>query len=178
MTARAEARWQAAADEHDEAIAAYLDAAGALPDDAWTRPWAEGKWTPAEVTEHVTRGYEVLLGELRDGEPMRLRMASWQRTLSRWIILPHILFHRSFPIRAPAPREVRPGPPRAPRDEALRALREAAEAFAAALSAARGRPGAGLTHPYFGKVEPVRALRFVAIHTEHHRRQIERAAKR
>lgn len=171
---RTEARWQAAAGEHEEAASAFQSTAAAVPDDAWTRPWAEGKWTPAEITEHLSRAYEALLDELREGRPMRLKMSPWKRALSRWVILPHILFHRSFPLRAPAPREVRPGPPRAPRDEALRLLRDLGDAFVAELGAARHRPGAGVTHPYFGKVEPVKGLRFVAIHMEHHRRQIER----
>jgi len=171
---RGQARWNAAADEHEVALAAYLDTAARLGADAWERPWGEGKWTPAEVTEHLTRAYEALLMELREGRAMELKMAPWRRTLTRWILLPHILFHRSFPIRAPSPREIRPKEVRGGRDIALQALRAQGEMFVRELGAARLQGHAGLTHPYFGKVEPIKVLRFVGIHIEHHRKQIER----
>lgn len=172
---RNQARWDAAADEHEVALAAYLDTAASLSADAWERPWGEGKWTPAQVTEHLTRAYEALLAELREGRAMELKMAPWRRTLTRWILLPHILFHRSFPLRAPSPREIRPQEVRGGRDAALQALRAGGETFVRELAAARLQGHAGLTHPYFGKVEPIKVLRFVGIHIEHHRKQIERA---
>lgn len=174
VSPRSHARWNAAADEHEVALAGYLRSASALPQAAWTRPWGEGKWTPAQVTEHVTRAYEALLDELREGRPMREKLAGWRRKMVRIVILPHILFHRTIPLKVPSPREMRPGEPRAPREEALEALRELGECFVAELAAARERGSAGLTHPYFGKLEPIKVLRFVAIHLDHHRKQIER----
>ena len=175
LSARSQARWAAATDEHQVALAAYLHSAGALPEAAWNRPWGEGKWTPAQITEHLSRAYEALRTELRDGRPMQVKIFGWRRLLTRWVFLPHILFHRSSPVRVAAPREVRPGEPRAPRDGALRALRELGDSFTAELGCALERGCAGLTHPYFGKVEPIKAMRFVAIHMDHHRRQLERA---
>ncbi len=172
---RSQARWDAAADEHHVSLAAYLYTASALAADAWERPWGPGKWTPAQVTEHLTRSYEALLVELREGRAMELKLAPWRRTLTRWILLPHILFHRSFPVRAPAPREVRPKEVRAGRDAALASMRALGETFVAELAAARLQGSLGLTHPYFGKIEPIKVLRFVGIHIEHHRKQIERA---
>jgi hypothetical protein len=169
-------RWIAAADEHRVAVAAYLESADGLDEGAWKRPWATGKWTPAQITEHLTLSYEALLAELCEGRAMALKMTPWRRRLSRWIILPHILFHRSFPLRVPAPREIRPGPPRAGQKEALRALEQLAERFEERLQDAYLSGGGGLTHPYFGPVDPVRGLRFVAVHLEHHRRQVARAA--
>lgn len=169
-------RWAAAAEEHRVAVAAYLDSAGALDGAAWMRPWGAGKWTPAQITEHLTLAYEALLAELVEGRAMQLRMTPWRRRLGRWIILPHILFHRSFPLRVPAPREIRPGPPRAAQKEALRALERLADRFEERLEEAYRAGGGWLTHPYFGPVDPVRALRFVAVHLEHHRRQVAKMA--
>ncbi|HLM68524.1 MAG TPA: DinB family protein, partial [Longimicrobium sp.] len=63
--------------------------------------------------------------------------------------------------------------PRADREGALQALRDLGECFTAELAAAREQGSAGLTHPYFGRLEPIKALRFVAIHLDHHRKQIE-----
>jgi DinB superfamily len=173
--ARADRRWHEAVDEHRAALAAYLETAEEVRDDAWTRPLAPGKWSPAEVTEHVTLAYEVLLVELREGRGMRVKGPPWRRTLLRWVLLPHILFHGTIPLRPPAPRELRPGPPRAPRAEALRILRDLGERFEHEMTRARAAGGGWITHPYFGTVEPVKGMRFVGIHLEHHRKQVARA---
>jgi hypothetical protein len=167
-------RWEAASEEHRVALAAYLEAASRLDEADWERPWATGKWTPAQITEHLTMTYEALLTELCEGRAMKARLGPWKQTITRWIFLPHILFHRTFPMRVVAPRELRPGAPRAGQREALRLLEEAGERFEDRLGSAFCAGAGCLTHPYFGPVDPVRGLRFVAVHIEHHRRQIER----
>jgi hypothetical protein len=169
-------RAAAAVDAHRAAVAAYLETARALAEDAWERPWAEGKWTPAQVTEHLSLGYEALLAEIVEGRPMKAKLPRWRQTLLRWVLLPHILFHRTFPIRAPAPRETRPAEARAPRDEALQAFAALSERFEAEVAAAGARGFGHLTHPYFGAVALRKALPFVSIHIEHHRRQIAHLA--
>ena len=173
--ARADRRWHEAVDEHSAALAAYLETAEGVRDDAWTRPWAPGKWSPALITEHLSLVYEAAIREATVGEPMRVKGPAWRRRLLKLVLLPHILFHGSLPLRAPSPREARPGEPRAPRNGALRALRELGERYELEMERARGAGRGGLTHPFFGHVEPVKAMRFVAIHMEHHRKQVARA---
>ena len=73
-TPRAENRWRTALDEHRAALAAYLDAAAALSDEAWTRPWQPGKWTPQEITEHLAMTYRVFIGEVNGGPAMKLKL--------------------------------------------------------------------------------------------------------
>jgi hypothetical protein len=87
-------------------------------------------------------------------------------------VLPHILFHRKFPVRASAPREIRPADDIPPRDAILRRLRTRAEEFEDELDRTRRAGGGHLTHPYFGRVGPIKVLRFCAVHTEHHQRQL------
>jgi hypothetical protein len=169
-------RAAAALEAHRAAVAAYLETARALAKDAWERPWAEGKWTPAQVTEHLSLAYDALLADIVEGRPMKAKLPRWRQTLLRWVLLPHILFHRSFPVRAPAPRETRPAEARAPRDEALRALAALSERFEAEVAAAGARGFRHLTHPYFGAVDLRKALPFVSVHIEHHRRQIAHLA--
>ncbi len=171
---RSDASWESAADEHRVALAEYLHAAERVDAAAWSRPLADGEWTPAQVTDHLARAYEVLLGELRGEGGMRVVVTPWRQRLLRTFLLPHILFHRSFPIRAPAPREVRPAEePAEGRDALLARLRDRAERFEAELGAARRRGGGELTHAYFGTVPPVKALRFCGVHLEHHARQLK-----
>ncbi len=170
-------RWDAAVEEHHESLAAYLEAAGKLTEEAWTRPWSPGKWTPAEITEHLALLYEALLRELRTGEGIRIRVHGWRQKMLRTIVLPHILFHRSIPLRVRGPREVCPGAPRAPREALLHVLRELGERCEAELDRARLAGAGHLTHPFFGRLEPVKAMRFIAAHMDHHRAQVERAAR-
>jgi DinB superfamily len=170
---RDDPRWDEAVEEHRTALAAFLDAAEALDDDAWRSPWAPGKWTRAQVAEHLALTYEAALRELATGEAVRLRMTGWRQRVARWIVLPHILFHRTLPVRVRSPRETRP-PEQVParRAEVLRRVRDLGERCELELDRARRDGGGSLTHPYFGRLAPVKAMRFVAVHLEHHTRQI------
>lgn len=173
---RDDPRWEAAADEHRIALATYLEAADRVPPAAWSLPRAPGKWSPAQITEHLALAYEAGIRELGGGAPMASRAPAWRQKLLRWVVLPHILFHRSFPLRAPSPREIRPGETSAPdRRVALGRLRELAERFEHELDRARRAGGGHLTHPYFGTVPPLKGMRFFAVHLDHHRAQVEEA---
>jgi hypothetical protein len=169
---REDPRWDEAVDEHRAALAGFLDAAERVSAEAWTAPWAPGKWTRAQIAEHLALAYEAVLHELATGEAMRPKVPVWQQKLLRWILLPHILFHRTLPVRAAAPRETRPPETTAPRAQTLRRLRDLGERFEREMEAARADNRGGLTHPYFGWVAAVKAMRFVAVHIEHHTRQV------
>ncbi|HEV7590333.1 MAG TPA: DinB family protein [Longimicrobium sp.] len=174
-TAAPDARWDEAADEHRAALAAFLEIAEGLRDDAWSSPWGPGKWTRAQVAEHLALTYEIAIRELTTGEGLRVRVTGVRQRLLRWILMPHILFHRSLPVRVTAPREVRPPEATAPRAAILRRLRELAVRWEAEMERAIRAGGGGLTHPYFGTIPPVKAMRFMAIHIEHHTRQVATA---
>lgn len=172
-SSRADTRWHAAVEEHQVALAAYLDAAGRLSDAAWTRPWAPGKWTPGQITEHLSMTYRVFIGEVTGGPAMRLKLTPFRRGVLRMFLLPHMLFHRTFPRGAPAPRELRPaeGPPSA-RGEALAQMRALGERFEREASRARAAGWTHVTHPFFGAIDLTRGMRLAAVHIEHHTRQV------
>lgn len=172
----ADSRWRAALAEHRAAIEAYAAAIRALDPSAWTRPVAEGKWTPAQITEHLTLGYRAFLREARGEGGMKMKVFGLRLRLLRWFLLPHILFHRSFPSGAVSPREIRPAEGSADRDAAVAELLATAAEAERGMEAARERPGAVLTHPYFGGIPLARGLKFAAVHVEHHTRQVREAA--
>ncbi|HEX6039843.1 DinB family protein [Longimicrobium sp.] len=172
-TSRADTRWHAAMEEHQVALAAYLDAAGRLSDVAWTRPWAPGKWTPAQITEHLVMTYRVFIGEVTGGPGMKLKLTGFRRRLLRMFLLPHMLFHRTFPRGAPAPRELRPADAALPaRAQALEQMRELGERFEREASRARASGWTHVTHPFFGPIDLTRGMRLAAVHIEHHTRQL------
>ena len=171
---RDDPRWDEAVDEHRTALATFLDTAELLRDEAWNAPWGAGKWTRAQVAEHLALSYEAAIREVTSGEAMPVRVPPFRLKLLRLILLPHILFHRSIPLRARSPRELRPGEVTTPRPELLRRLRELGERFEHEMERAHHSGGGGLTHPYFGKIGAVKGMRFMAVHLEHHTRQIAR----
>jgi hypothetical protein len=170
---RDDPRWDEAVDEHRAALAAFLEVAEGLREEVWSAPWAPGKWTRAQVAEHLSLAYAAAVREINTGETIRVRVAPGVRqTLLRWILLPHMLFHRVLPVRVKAPRVAWPGEVSDPRAKVLRRLREWGERYESAIERARQDGGGYLTHPYFGKLPPVKAMRFMAVHIEHHTRQI------
>jgi len=171
----ADPRWDDAAEEHRAALAAFLEVAEELTERAWNAPWRPGKWTRAQVAEHLSLTYETAIRELATGQGLRVKVTGLRLRLLRWIVMPHILFHRKIPVRVSAPREVRPPEVTAPRAAVLRRLRELGVRWEREMERAMGAGGGGLTHPYFGTIPPVKATRFMAIHIEHHTRQIATA---
>jgi hypothetical protein len=170
---RAESRWRAAVDEQEVALAAYVDAAERIPEPAWTRPYAPGKWTPAEITEHLAMTYRVFIGEVTGGPAMKLKLTPFRRRVLKLLMLPHMLFHRTFPRGARAPRELRPDAAALPgKAQALADLRALGERFADEAERARGGGRDRVTHPYFGAIDLTRGMRLCAVHLEHHTRQI------
>lgn len=175
MSRRGEQRWEAALDEHRVALAAFIDSAERVPEGEWTQRRSDGKWTPGEVAEHLVLVNQALIADLVEGHPMASRVSGWKQLLLRRLLLPHILFHRTFPRGARAPRETRPSGGGADRAVELERLRESAERLEAEMERARrSDPPRQISHPYFGTVLPTPALRFCAVHLEHHRRQLER----
>jgi hypothetical protein len=57
-------RWPEAIRLHGSAALAFAAAAEAVEADAWDHPFAEGKWSPAEITDHLIQTYSM--GPARD----------------------------------------------------------------------------------------------------------------
>lgn len=168
-------KWEKAFADHQQALARFTDTVAELDDDSWERPYAAGKWSPAVITQHLVLYYEAGARALRGEIELRYRVGPVWRTVVRWLLLPHMLFHGTIPVRSKAPREVRPEGDPFPRSEALERLRAAVVEAEQAMRAVSGRRGVRVAHPYFGKISPLRFLRFSTVHMDHHRRQVELA---
>lgn len=164
--------WTDAERLHTEAVSTLAATAARAPEAQWRDPRTEGKWSPAEIVEHLTITYDVLLRELAGGGGMAIRTSLWQRMLLRVTMVPRILRGDGFPKGARAPREVRPQMPAHGRQQALARFEQRAATFAAAAADAR-HSRARLTHAYFGKSSLKNTLVFCARHIEHHRAQLD-----
>lgn len=164
--------WDSLRAEHRQAVGRVVETVDGLDEAAWLRAPAPGKWCPAQVVEHLLLSYDALLRELGGAAGMRLRASWWRRFVIRLRYLPMVLDQGRLPEGAPAVREIRPASPARARPAATHALRERAERFDAEITRAFEDGTARLTHPFFGRLRAPQALRFVAVHLEHHRKQI------
>jgi hypothetical protein len=165
--------WSEAFACHGSAVSSFASAAEAVEPGAWHLPRAAGKWSPALVTGHLIRAYEVLMDELDGGAGMRILLPTWKRLFLRLTLMPRLLRGGGFPGRVPAPREIRPteAPPDPQSGAAL--FRQRAQEFETAVQNARTRkPPARITHAYFGTVPLAKAVLFCARHVEHHQTQL------
>lgn len=164
--------WREAADRHAAALDAFVARAAAVGAAAWNAPAAEGKWTPAQVVEHVRMTYDIAVRELEGGGGLRVRTSWWLRPLLRLKYLRAILASGRVPRGARAPREARPGD--GPFDQAatLAALGASSQRFLVLLEPVWHRNGPVLTHHIFGRLGARETLRFMAVHTSHHAQQL------
>jgi uncharacterized damage-inducible protein DinB len=165
--------WETAHKLHVDAAADFADAAARVPADAWLKPREEGKWSPAEIVEHISLAYEVLLREIAGGPGMAIRTKAWQRVLLKLTMVPGLLRGKPFPKGARAPRETRPTLTTTDQTAAIASFRDRARRFdAAAVEAQKSGRRVRLTHAYFGVASLRNAMILCARHIQHHRKQL------
>jgi len=158
---------------HSQAAAEVVSAAGRVPVEKWLVPRAEGKWSPAEIVEHLSLAYDVIVRELAGGAGMTIRTKLWQRVMLRLTIMPKLLRGEAFPSGTRSPREIRPVTASPDQTAAITSLRDRAARFEAAVADAQRRhPRTGLTHAYFGRSTIDNAVLLCARHVQHHHKQL------
>ncbi len=162
-----------ALDLHESASAKLLEVAESIPEAEWRNPVQEGKWSTAELVEHLNNTYDILLSELSGGVGMRIRTKAWQRLLLRLTIVPRIMRSGTFPKNAVAPKEIRPlnVPDREP---AIAAFRERAKKLEEMAIAAA--PEQKVTHAYFGRSSVANGVILCSRHIQHHEKQLRNRA--
>ena len=160
-----------ALEDHRRALRDVLAVLESVPEPLWGKSLAAGKWTVAELAEHLALSYEIALDGLTGGPGMRQVLPWWKTRFLRLTVLRRILRGRGFPEGAPAPRELRPGKDPMDRDQGIERLRaKAAEAEGALESAP---DSARVPHAYFGLLTSEQILGVQTAHLDHHRTQIE-----
>jgi hypothetical protein len=161
---------------HRRAVGAFVDAARAVPPMQWSIPRAAGKWSPGQVTEHVVLAYEQS-GRMLDGTFTGGAKPWYQQLLARWLGLPSLLKRGDFgegPFQAPD--FIRPSASPSSSDTLLARLEPAANYLEAALAGAPDARRVRVDHPVFGRLPLADLVRFLVIHTNHHRPQLSAGA--
>ena len=158
---------------HLEATRDVIAAAQRIPPDQWMTPRAEGKWSPAEIVEHLNLAYDALLRDFAGEGGMKIRTKLWQRILLRFTLLPKLMRGEPFPPNARAPRETRPATANRDQAAAIAAFAQrSARLDAAAADAIANRRRIRLTHAYFGRSPVPEAILLCARHLQHHGKQL------
>jgi DinB superfamily len=158
--------------EHRAAVDLFSRTARHLSADDWVRPVAPGKWSPAQITEHVALAIELFTDELAGRPGVVPRLSRWRRLLLRISVMPALLRSGRFPNGARAPRQFRPSIHLAAQDEGITRLEDAARALDATAAALPEIAGRKVTHPYFGPVRAPVALWLLTLHARHHLEQL------
>jgi hypothetical protein len=168
--------WEVEATAHADAVAQFAAVARAIPASQWQAPLAPGKWSPAEITAHVTEVYVVVRREAAGGAGMRMRGSAFRRWLLRHLVLPRLLAGRSFPPGVRAPVETRPVTASADQASAIASLEQVSRQCLRELTDRQAAGAVWLTHAYFGRGPALYALRLMTVHLLHHLRQLPKAA--
>jgi len=151
--------------------AAVIDLVAAAERSAatWTTPRAPGKWSPSQVVEHVARGLEEG-ANIVSGSPSIPMPPAFLRPLAR-LFFNRILKKDAFPKGFKAHKAMNPTSGPATPAEAQVRLKGA---FARFDQECRRRAASGqhVVSTGFGTVSLEDLIRYNAIHTRHHRKQM------
>jgi hypothetical protein len=164
----------AIADNH-KAVDEFTAAARAVDAARWTLPRAEGKWSPAQVVEHIALTYEYSRAVLNDHAPGP-SAPRFLRPLVRLFFVNPVLKHGRFKPNAKAPSMFQPSSVPGDAAELLPRLEAALSGFEAELRTADRLGRSTVNHPFFGIMPVTDYLRLQAIHARHHRAQLPAAA--
>lgn len=154
--------------DNHQAVEDFLATARGLDTTQWGTPRGEGLWSPGQVVQHVTIVYEYSRDVVR-GTPSGGSLPRFLRPLLRRFAVDPALKAGQFTRKGRAPGFLRPSAAASPQPEAIARLERALKDFEDAMRASQG---ADVRHPFFGRMPAPEYLRFQAIHTRHHRRQL------
>jgi hypothetical protein len=162
----------AVVESNRRAVAEFVAAAVDVSATRWMEPRSPGKWSPAQITEHVAIAYEIA-GEIVDGTadiPGR-KPARFVRPLIRMLVHATVLRTGRF-YKSKTPVAYEPSSRSEAQHVLCDRLQRASDAFE---QKARDKVGAGvnvLQHPYFGRFRIADLVTLQAHHARHHRLQI------
>lgn len=153
--------------------ATILGKGSAIPADRWTTPRASGKWSPAQVVEHLTKSYEGHR-DMASGRVPAGNVSVVKQWIARTIFLPKLFKLGDFPAnrQLKSPEFILPSDLPIPRQELLTRFEIAAKGLEADLQRLETEGKDRVMHPFFGPLKLADFLHFVAIHARHHEPQI------
>jgi hypothetical protein len=141
---------------------------------SWSTPRAPGKWSPAQLTEHVARSLDESANVVAGAPSKFPTFPAFLRPLVRRLFFRRILEKGGFP-RAKTVRAFDPDSGPASPAEGKARLEAALDRFDSACRARAAR-GQGVESTLFGNVSVADFARFQEIHIRHHQKQMPAGA--
>ncbi len=154
----------------NRAAVADLLAAARARESVWTQPRAPGKWSPAQLVEHVARSLEESANEVRGVRSKFPNLPFFLRPVARGFLFNRVVRTGTFPkARTSRPFDPIEGPANLTAaqqrlDQALNSFTTACNECASGDRKVRSR--------VFGVVTIDDYSRFQEIHTRHHTKQL------
>jgi hypothetical protein len=160
---------------HRGAVERFVASARTISPDRWAEPVSPGKWSPAEIAEHLSLTYDRILAELNGGPPVRVKVKGFKLLLLRLTVMPRFLGAGYVPPGVRAPREILPVAANPDRAQSLARFEERAAEFERVMAERLPMGKLRVTHPFFGRLTLVQGVRFVEVHLRHHTKQLPSA---
>jgi hypothetical protein len=148
-----------------------------VPDDL-ARRLAPGRWSVAQILDHLLRTYAstaYILNRCVEQNKPKGRRPTLRERAAAWVVLD--LGHFPTGVKAPAVALPSPSPTPTVREDALAALARLDRA-ATAAEERFGRLTKLANHPVLGPFDARQWRQFHFVHTRHHMKQIARLTKR
>lgn len=157
---------------HRDAVDRFVGSAMAVLEARWAEAAAPGKWSPAEIAEHLSLTYDGVLRELAGGPGVRVRVKGLKLLVLRLLVMPKFLGQGFVPPGVRAPSEVVPQKADRDRGASLARFQERAGEFERVIGGRLADRAGRISHPFFGRLTMSQGLRFVEVHLRHHTKQL------
>ena len=152
------------------AAADFKTAALRVSDSLWNVPRAPGKWSPAQVTDHVGLSTRVA-HDFMDEKPNMGNLPFFLRPVLRYFFMRPVL-KKGFPKKGKGPSIFAPAHDPMPRDQLCARIDTEVAALEADARAMVNSGKVEFTHSFFGRMAVSDYVQFNALHFDHHREQL------
>lgn len=162
----------------DDAIAAnreaakrFLSTARSVAREKWATPVAPGKWSPAQIVDHVATSTEVALKTIKGDKSMG-SFPRFFRAIPRAMVFNSTLKKGAFPAKMRGPAIFAPSREHASLEASAARLERAMSDLEVHVRDMAKAGKHAFEHGFFGSLKVADYVRFNGLHTDHHEQQL------
>jgi hypothetical protein len=160
--------------ENRKATEQFLATARNVPKEKWAQPVAPGKWSPAQIVDHVAVTTEVALKAI-NGDPSMGSIPKFLRFIPRKLGFAPTIKKGRFPEKQRGPAIFAPSTGQPSYEASVEKLNRAIVALETHVRTLIAANQHSFEHTFFGRVSIPDYIRFGTLHTQHHERQLPKA---
>lgn len=154
-----------------EAATKFLSTARTVAKEEWAAPIAPGKWSPAQIVDHVATSTEVALKAIK-GDKSVGSFPRIFRAIPREMVFNSTIKKGAFPGKMRGPAIFAPSREHASLDASAERLERAIADLEAHVRDLAKAGKDTFEHGFFGRVKVADYIRFNGLHTDHHEQQL------